>query len=271
MENQPCVTADHRLLADRGPEVVGGLAILARAMEARQVVLAVDWRRTGDYQRIVGLARDCQISLVALPHKYPTGADPILVKVLTRRARPPGGSVTDVGVAVTDAATCQAVWRWVACGSPQVGRAVTVAGRWAPQQCNFWVPFGMPCLDLVKGATEPAIHNGPMTGIRCPEGAVVTPATDAVLAVSGLAAAAPTPCIRCAWCTDHCPARLNVAALNDAFELANVDQARKLVALACVECGVCTYVCPARLPLAQRVKQLKRAIGNMDRAMPSYR
>ena len=45
MENTPFVTADHRLLAERGSEVVHGLAILARAMEIDQVMLAVDQRR----------------------------------------------------------------------------------------------------------------------------------------------------------------------------------------------------------------------------------
>jgi electron transport complex protein RnfC len=65
---------------------------------------------------------------------------------------------------------------------------------------------------------------------------------------------------------DHCPARLNVAMLNDAFELSLVDRAALGGALACVECGVCGYICPARLPLTQRVKQLKRQIVALRRA-----
>jgi electron transport complex protein RnfC len=64
--------------------------------------------------------------------------------------------------------------------------------------------------------------------------------------------------VRCGWCTDHCPARLNVAALNDAFELGDIAFADRAGALACVECGLCSYVCPARLPLSQRVRRLKR-------------
>jgi electron transport complex protein RnfC len=89
---------------------------------------------------------------------------------------------------------------------------------------------------------------------------VVGPATTALLALDGAANhGPPSPCIRCGWCTDHCPARLNVAALNDDYELALVDRARRTGVAACVDCGVCTYVCPARLPLTQRVRQLKRA------------
>ncbi len=100
-----------------------------------------------------------------------------------------------------------------------------------------------------------------MVGLKCTPGAVVTPATDALLALE------PTPyepagtCIRCGWCTDHCPSRLNVAALNDAFELGMVTLARRDGVHACVECGVCSYICPAKLPLTSRVRQLKRAVS----------
>ena len=115
-------------------------------------------------------------------------------------------------------------------------------------------------LELVGEAGRPVIHNGAMVGLRCPSQAVVTPATNAVLALEASVPAAPGPCIRCAWCTDHCPARLNVAALNDLYELGRVTSADPLGALSCVECGVCSYVCPARLPLTERVRALKRSI-----------
>ncbi len=75
---------------------------------------------------------------------------------------------------------------------------------------------------------------------------------------------------RCAWCTDHCPARLNVSALNDDYELKQIDHARRLGVLACVGCGVCTYVCPARLPLAHRAGDLCQAVRDQARDMPLF-
>ena len=270
MEGQPFVTATHRLLVDRAGEVAGGLAILGRAIGANELVIAVDRRRTGDYEQIVELAGTYSITRVALQHKYPTGIDAMLVKVLTRKERPPGGSVMDVGSAVTDPAACAAVYRWVAKGIPPIGRVVTVAGPRAGRSGNFFVPFGVNCLELVAQDVQPVIQNGPMIGVRCGADAVVSPATDAVLALEASVPAPSSPCIRCSWCTDHCPARLNVAALNDAFELSNLARARKLIAPACVECGVCSYVCPARLPLSERVKQLKRAVMSIKQAMPLF-
>ncbi|MDP6044783.1 MAG: hypothetical protein QGG25_04170, partial [Phycisphaerae bacterium] len=46
MEQQPLVTANHRLLVDYGPEVVEGLAILARAAGIASATLVVPRRRT---------------------------------------------------------------------------------------------------------------------------------------------------------------------------------------------------------------------------------
>ena len=270
MEGQPYVTADHRLLVEHGPQVLPGLAILGRAIEAQELILAAESRRTGDYQQLAEPGHTCHVERVALPHKYPIGADPILVKVLTRREVPPGGSPMDVGCAVVDAATCFAIYRWVVLGLPPTGRVVTVSGPRAARTGNFFVPFGVSCAELLGEAEALGVHNGPMVGLCWPDDAVVCPTTNAVLAMEPAPLAAPSQCIRCAWCTDHCPARLNVAALNDAFELGRLTQARRLVAPACVECGVCSYVCPARLPLSQRVRQLKRTILDVERSMPLF-
>jgi len=260
MEQEPYVTADHRLLVDRGADVVEGLAILRKAVGADEAILAADRRRTGAYEALMQAAERFGVTRIALPHKYPMGADTILVKVLTRRETPPGRSTMAVGAAVVDAATCRAVFQWVCRGVRPLGRVVTVAGDRAAAPANLWVPFGADCVELTGGAEGLIVHGGPMSGLRCGRRAVVTAATCAVLALSPPATPLPTVCIRCGWCTDHCPVRLNVTALNDAFELSLVGAARRGGAPACVECGVCSYVCPARLPLAQRVKQLKQAI-----------
>ena len=153
-----------------------------------------------------------------------------------------------------------------------------VSGPAAAVRGNFFAPFGMACADLFASGNSPAgsprpaepgapasappwlVHGGPMSGRLCGENAVVWHGTDAVLAIEPVEPPVAAPCIRCGWCTDHCPARLNVSALNDFYELGQVRKARRIGALGCVRCGVCTYVCPARLPLAQRVKQLQRMI-----------
>jgi len=263
-ENTPFVTADHRLLVECGSDVIRGLAILARALGAPRVMLAVDHRRTDNYRGAVGPARHYGIASLALPHKYPIGAEAMIVKVLIRREIPPGGCAFDVAAAVTDAATCWAVYRWVACGERQTARVVTLAGPEAQRPGNYLVPFGADAgeaLSLAGAAPdEPGVCGSAMRGAQIVAGAVTASGTEALLAIRPPAAPPPTACIRCGWCSENCPARLNVAALNDDFELGRPDRARRRFPQACVGCGICSYVCPARLPLARRVALLKQAL-----------
>jgi electron transport complex protein RnfC len=266
MESQPFVTSDHRLLVEHGPEVMRGLAILALAIGAKETLLAVDHRRVADYRSLLRPARLFGIQRIALSHKYPIGLDRMLVNVLTGREVPIEGEPFDVGVAVVTAATCFAVFRQIACQTPAVGRVVTVSGQRAGKCGNIWAPFGMSIRELVGQDVElPLVHGGAMTGLVCYDDAVVGPSTNAVLALRANVMAPPGPCIRCGWCTDHCPARLNVAALNDMFELGQVAKAARAGALASLGCGVCSYVCPARLPLTQRVRKLKQVIRSQAR------
>jgi len=260
MEHQPYVTADHRLLIEHGQRVLTGATILARAISVHQTHLAADHRRVRSYRDLPVAADRLDVHLVALTHKYPVGADTILVKVLTRRETPAGGDVTDVGAVVVDAATCLAVFGWVVCGRRAAGRVVTVAGERAGRRGNLYVPWGLSCAELLP-ADGPVLHGGPMAALDCPADAVVSPTTDALLALDTGVSQPPGVCIRCGWCTDACPARLNVAALSDAFELGQLDLAQSLGVEASMDCGVCTYVCPAKLPLSRRVRQLREAIA----------
>lgn len=259
MENQPYVSADHRVMAEHGREVVLGLAILAHAMKAREIILAADQRRVDDYVQIRAGVKQLGVMPIALSPKYPIGTDALLAKVLTGQEVPPGATTMALGVAVIDAATCLAVHRWMSRRQRSAGRVVTVGGELAPACGNFFVPVGTMCSDLIAGP-HALVHGGPMIGLHCLPDSVVTFATEAVLALDSPPPAQATPCVRCGWCTDHCPARLNVTDLNDAFELGNLHRAQRLGAIACMECGVCSYVCPSRLPLGQRVKQLKRML-----------
>ncbi|MCY2929662.1 MAG: 4Fe-4S dicluster domain-containing protein [Planctomycetota bacterium] len=265
MENQPRVTADHRLLVERGPQVIAGASILARAVGVKTAMLAVDGRRTGDYRALVAPAREAGIQLMALSHKYPIGVDAILVKVLARREVPLGSNPMRLGCVIIDAATAMAAWQELSCQSRLGGRVVTLAGEGLAEAGNFFVPFGTPCLELARSPGGFTVHGGPMVGSRCPADAVVTAATDVLLALGARPSRPSTSCIRCGWCTDNCPARLNVSALNDHFELGALDAARSAGVIACVECGICTYVCPSRLPLSQRTKGLKHALSRSRR------
>jgi electron transport complex protein RnfC len=270
MENQPYLTADHRVLVEYGPEVIQGLAILALAIEARQVILAVDARHTRDYRNLVEPAIQYSVNRVALPHKYPIGADNILIKVLTRKEVPSEGRPSDIQTAVIDVASCLSVYRYIACGQRLTGRVVTVDGEGVEHPGNVFAPFGTSCRTLLETAAAPLVLGGPMLGREAPQESVITQACESVLALTPALHAPASQCIRCGWCRDHCPVRLNVATLNDMYELGDLEQAEHLGATSCVGCGVCSYVCPARLPLTDRVRRLAGTLRRQHTTLPLY-
>jgi len=265
MENEPMLTADHRRLVEFGPEVIEGLAILARVLGVRWTALAVDARRTESYRLAADAAEEMDIQSLAVEHKYPIGHPVMLTRVLTGRKVPPGGRPPDVRVAVAPLAACLAVRRWVVRSEPPTGMAITVAGAAVGRPGNYQTPFGAPvghvldAADAVVDARD-LCCGGPMTGTAVSTDAVIGPQTRALTWVPSPPPVPATACIRCSWCTDHCPVRLNVADLNDRYELGQIDRARRSDVVACIGCGVCSYVCPARLPLTERMRQLTRAV-----------
>lgn len=66
--------------------------------------------------------------IVALPTKYPQGAEKMLIKVLTDREVPAGGLPMDVGVVVQNVGTTIAIYDAVANGIPLIERVTTVSG-----------------------------------------------------------------------------------------------------------------------------------------------
>ncbi len=272
MEDQPFVTAHHRLLVEYGHEVISGLAILARAtgIHGANTIIAVDQEYANQYPDLEPPTAGYSMNMIALERKYPVGADNLLVKVLTNREVPCGATPGDIRVAVIDPATCFAAYRWVACGQRLPGRVITVGGDRHARPGNYFIPYGALCSDIVKPSEPPYVIGGPMTGLQWRQDSVISPTTDAVLAITQTPSHISTQCIRCAWCRDHCPARLNVAVLNDFFELGQHEKTERLGILSCVNCGICSYVCPARLPLAERMSDLATALRNKQNRMPLF-
>jgi electron transport complex protein RnfC len=66
----------------------------------------------------------------------------------------------------------------------------------------------------------------------------------------------PDPCIRCSWCAESCPTRVQPAGLLEAAQKGDLTLARHYGLESCIECGVCSYVCPSRLPLLTGIRSL---------------
>ena len=107
-----------------------------------------------------------------------------------------------------------------------------------------------------------------MMGIAVPDlTAPVLKNTNAVIALDQKDAvpAKESACIRCGACYNHCPFRINPAAIARAYSENDCDGMVKAGVDTCMECGCCSFVCPAGRPLVQTNK-LAKAVLREQRA-----
>ncbi|ROR35054.1 electron transport complex subunit RsxC [Inmirania thermothiophila] len=277
-ECEPYITADDMLVREHADEIVGGMQILRRILDAGRCLIGIEDNKPeaiAAMEAAVARLGDPAVEVRPVPTRYPTGGEKQLIHVLTGRVVPSGGLPIDVGVVCQNLSTTAAVYRAVTRGEPLVSRIVTVTGEGVARPRNLEVALGTPVRHLVAeagGYTPKAarlIMGGPMMGVALASDEVpVVKATNCVLVASEaeVAATGPAlPCIRCGQCMNACPMRLLPQQLYWYARARDLDRAQALRLFDCIECGCCAYVCPSRIPLVQYFRYAKTEIWARER------
>ena len=172
-ESEPYITSDHRLLLERGEAILTGTQMLLKATGAHQGILAVEGNKLDAAEALERRLKKKRmpVRVRVLPARYPLGSEKQIVRVLTGREVPPGGSPVDVGCVVFNAATVFAAEQAVSKGRPLTHRVVTVTGGALVRPRNLWVPIGTPVHCLIQAAggfreePELVLMGGPMMGV----------------------------------------------------------------------------------------------------------
>ncbi|MGR9089832.1 MAG: electron transport complex subunit RsxC, partial [Gammaproteobacteria bacterium] len=182
VECEPYICCDDRVAREAPAEIVGGAALLARAMNARECVIAVEDDMPEAHALLAQAAGDA-ITVVSVPAVYPAGGEKQLITVLTGKEVPSGLLPIHVGVAVLNVQTVRAIYHAVTAGTPLIERMVTVAGDIADAG-NFNVLTGTPVRHVLQhtGAMPLGrrfvVSGGPMMGTRV--GNIEAPVTKTV-------------------------------------------------------------------------------------------
>ncbi|MCL2433669.1 MAG: electron transport complex subunit RsxC [Clostridia bacterium] len=255
-ECEPYLTCDACLLAEHTAKVITGIRAAQKALGAERVIIGIE----GEPPQ--GLANS-GIAIKSLPHSYPQGGEKQLIHTLTKRKVPLGKLPAEVGVTVFNVATLAALADALE-GRPCTERLLTVAGGAVNTAYNIWVKTGTPIGAVFdycggfSGESGKIIAGGPMMGVAQPNlSAPVVKTTSGLLAFTQQEALLPeeTNCIRCGFCVEGCPMRINPIAIYNART--DPPQAKKHNARACIECGCCAYICPAKIPLVQGIRLAK--------------
>lgn len=269
-ECEPYLTSDHRLMLERGREVLTGASILAKALGVDMTYVGVENNKPDAIGLLSEAVRDfLSMEIVPLGTRYPQGGEKQLIEAVTGRRVPSGGLPVDVGVVVHNVGTAFAVYEAVQKNKPLVERVVTVTGKGIARPSNFMARVGTPVSSLIAaagGMPEDAgkvIAGGPMMGHAMSNvDAPVTKATSGILVLDGTEALRPTEtdCIKCGRCVSVCPMGIEPYLLWKLSKKRMSDESEQHRVTDCIECGSCAYVCPAHVPLLDWIRLGKAGV-----------
>ncbi len=263
VECEPYLTADYRVMLEKGEQLLKGAKLLARAIGVDKIYIGIENNKPDAIAHLSQLAAEERgVVIVPLKMRYPQGGEKQLIAAVTGRQVPSGGLPIDVGAVVQNVGTALAVYEAVCYNKPLIERVVTVTGSSLASPKNLLVRVGTPMSALIDycGGMEgigKVIAGGPMMGRAVSNiDAPVTKGTSGVLLM-------PTEeslrqkegsCIRCAKCVEACPMGLEPYLLNTLTQRGDFDELENHYIADCIECGCCTFSCPSYLPLLDWVR-----------------
>jgi electron transport complex protein RnfC len=271
VECEPYLTSDHRLMLERGREMMIGIKILMKGLSVSSAYIGIENNKPDAIDHLRKLSAEFQgIEVVPLKVKYPQGGEKQLIKAVLNREVPSGKLPIEVGCVVNNVGTALAVYEAVQKNKPLIDRVVTVTGKSLKKPSNLLVRIGTPVNHLIDFAgglpedTGKVINGGPMMGkaLTSLEVPVVKGTSGILIMPEKESHRVPVVnCIRCARCISVCPMGLEPVLLAQLSENQVYEAAENEHILDCIECGSCQYTCPAGRPLLDYLRLGKNKVG----------
>jgi electron transport complex protein RnfC len=276
VECEPYLTSDHRLMLEKGEEVLIGVKILMTALGVQNAYIGIENNKKDAIEYLTKLAASYPgITVQPLKMRYPQGGEKQLIDACIGRQIPSGKLPIDVGAVVQNVGTAYAVYEAVQKNKPLIERVVCVTGKPLQKPSNFLVRIGTPVqavIDAAGGVPEncgKVIGGGPMMGRAFTRLDVpVIKGTSGILLMSEEESkrGEMSPCIRCAKCVSVCPMGLEPFLISKVSMKGDWEMAEENHIMDCIECGSCNYTCPSNRPLLDYIRLGKGKVGGILRA-----
>ncbi len=269
-ECEPYLTSDYRRMLEHSDELVKGLRAVLKLFPKAKGYFGIENNKPeaiAIMQKAVENEENMEVK--PLKTKYPQGGERCMIYAITGRQINSKMLPADAGCIVHNVDTIVSIYQALYEGRPLTRRIVTVTGDAIKNPKNFYVYVGTDFQELVDAAggfvcePEKIISGGPMMGFSFFDLHVpVVKGSSSILAFKKdvVAAASPSPCIRCGRCAMACPEHLLPMKLATMAAHGDMEGFKKLNGLECVECGCCSYACPAKRPVKQSVGSMKKMV-----------
>lgn len=276
VECEPYLTSDHRIMLEKGDEVLVGTQILMKALGVNKAIVGIENNKPDAIAHLSKLAANYQgIEICPLKTQYPQGGEKQLISATIKREVPSGALPIEVGAVVQNVGTAFAVYEAVQKNKPLFERIVTITGKSLQNPSNWKFRIGTPVQDLIDAAgglpedTGKIVGGGPMMGkalvnLEVPltkgsSGLLLLPREEAIRKDS-------KACIRCGKCVSVCPMGLEPFLLMVLADKKEYERLEKDAVMDCIECGSCSYTCPANRPLLDYIRLGKGKVGQIMRS-----
>lgn len=279
VECEPYLTADHRLMLEKGEEIIVGVEIVCRALGVEKAYIGIENNKRDAIDHLKGLAANKpNIEIVPLKIQYPQGGEKQLIDAVINRQIPSGALPIEVGAVVQNVGTIFAIYEAVQKNKPLFERVVTVTGKQVANPKNLMVRVGVPIRTLIEYAggmpsdTAKVIGGGPMMGRAvCNVDAPIIKGSSGILLMSEHDTKRKTesPCISCAKCISVCPMGLEPYLINKMSRKLMYAELETHSVTDCIECGSCSFTCPANIPLLDNIRLAKGEVMKLIRSRKS--
>lgn len=279
VECEPFLTADHRLMLEKGEEIIVGIEIVCKALGVSKAYVGIENNKQDAITLMTRLtANKPNITVIPLRIRYPQGGEKQLIDAVTGRQVPSGALPIEVGAVVQNVGTIFAIYEAVQKNKPLFERVVTVTGNALSKPKNLLVRVGIPIANLIEyaggmpGNTAKVIGGGPMMGRAvCNISAPIIKGSSGILLMNAIETQRKmeSPCISCAKCVTVCPMGLEPYLINRMSRRNMFTELEQHSVTDCIECGSCSFTCPANIPLLDNIRLAKGEVMKLIRSRKS--
>jgi electron transport complex protein RnfC len=252
------------LCSENAIEIAAGAAAMGKILGAQRIFLAVPEDMTS--AGVAGLrsaAEATYVRLFPLLEQYPLAHPSLLIRRITGRKVSPGKLPTEAGVLMLDAPAAIAIARYLIHGQMMRQVPMGIYDQSQNRAHLLRVPVGSKLGDILSttGVSEESTElwaGHVLRHVPMNREAVVGSGDLTFFASAPRRTEAAAACLRCGWCVEACPVRIQPAGLLDAAQQNDPQLAEQYGLHACIDCGICSYVCPSRLPLLKSIREMRK-------------